>query len=307
MSPQRQGQRPGRAADLEAVLGLWGEEVVRGLRDATPPEPVVQRLAEGFDWEARSRVIEDRDGLRAAVLVMEHPSPEGTVARVETAARDQAARLDLLRWGVALSRAAGAAVAQVWQPRGTGGMEDLGPAIARPFWRMDHPDPARVPEVALPPGYRLAPNPDRRVAVLAFNRAFSGHWRFQPLDPGSPPMRPADLDLLAVARDGSAAAVVWCQVERHQPDLRPQPVGLVEAVGTVPEHRRRGLAYALTAEGVRRLLRRGARSVSLYVDGLNPDRAYDVYGRLGFRVAFEYEVFEVQLRRGYWPSGKVIS
>jgi ribosomal protein S18 acetylase RimI-like enzyme len=302
VSPPRNRQRPGRVADLEAVLALWGEEVVRGLRDATPPEPVVQRLAESFDWEARSRVIEDRGRLRAAVLVMEHSSAEGPVARVEIAARDEDARLDLLRWAVALSRAAGAAVAQVWRPRGIGpGMDELGPSVVRPFWRMDHPDPTRVPAVPLPPGYRLVPNPDQRVAALAFNRAFIGHWRFQPLDPRSPPTRPPDLDLLAVAKDGSAAAVVWCEIERHAPDLRPQPVGLVEAVGTVPEHRRRGLAYALTAEGVRRLLRRGARSVSLYVDGLNPDRAYDVYGRLGFRVAFEYDVFEVRLLR---PTGR---
>jgi ribosomal protein S18 acetylase RimI-like enzyme len=70
---------------------------------------------------------------------------------------------------------------------------------------------------------------------------------------------------------------------------------VVEVVGTLPEHRRRGLAMALTAEAVRRLARHGARCVSLYVDGLNPNRAYDVYRRLGFELAYQYEVFEASL------------
>jgi len=63
-------------------------------------------------------------------------------------------------------------------------------------------------------------------------------------------------------------------------------------VGTQPEHRRRGLASPMTAEALRRLQRHGAARASLYVDGLSPTRAYDVYGRLGFAVAFQYEVFE---------------
>jgi ribosomal protein S18 acetylase RimI-like enzyme len=134
--------------------------------------------------------------------------------------------------------------------------------------------------------------------LTVFNRSFAEHWRFHPLDPEDPPpvSRPRELELTAVTADGTAAAVVWCDVDVYDPDLRPQPVGIVEVVGTAPEHRRRGLAYSMTAEALRRLRRRGASSASLYVDGLNPTRAYDVYGRLGFAVAFQYEVFELQLR-----------
>lgn len=101
---------------------------------------------------------------------------------------------------------------------------------------------------------------------------------------------------MAVTSDGMPAAVVWCEVDTHDPDRRPQPVGMIEVVGTLQEHRRRGLAFALTAEAMRRLRRRDAASASLYVDGLNPTRAYDVYGRLGFSVAFQYDVFEMRLR-----------
>jgi len=163
---------------------------------------------------------------------------------------------------------------------------------------MDRRDLEEIPEAPLPPGYRLAVAADRRAAGDVYNRSFAEHWRFQPvdLDDLAPVARPRDLELMAVTGEGSPAAIVWCDVDAYDPDPRPQPVGIVEVVGTVPEHRRRGLGYALTAEALSRLRRHGAESASLYVDGLNPTRAYDVYGRLGFAVAFQYEVFETRLR-----------
>jgi ribosomal protein S18 acetylase RimI-like enzyme len=63
-------------------------------------------------------------------------------------------------------------------------------------------------------------------------------------------------------------------------------------VGTLPEHRRRGLATWVVAELVQRLRKAGARYASLYVDGLSAMRAYDVYRKLGFEVMFEAEVWE---------------
>jgi ribosomal protein S18 acetylase RimI-like enzyme len=294
----RSSMRAGRVQDLPGLRSLWAHEVLRRGRDCVPSEAAIVRMMSAFDWSARSRVIEDRIGLRAAALVLEHSNRGGTVVRVETTARDEADRLRLIEWGLGLSRAAGAAVVQVWRPKGQRqGMMELGLSLARPFWRMDRSDLEDVPEVPLPPGYRLAQVIDRRAAVQVFNRSFAEHWRFQPLDPDNlaPAARPAPLELLAVTDQGAPAAVVWCEVDAHDPDVRPQPVGVVEVVGTLPEHRRRGLASALTAEALRRLRRQGAASASLYVDGLNPTRAYDVYGRLGFVVAFQYEVFEATL------------
>jgi mycothiol synthase len=288
--------RPGRPEDLPALRALLADEVRGGVRDTVPSEPMLSRIVGGFDWEARSRVIDDEAGPRAMVLALEHPDRDGSVVRVETVARDEDGRLRLLRWGIDLSRAAGADVAQIWLAAGMHpGAARLGMEVVRTFWRMDRPHLESVPKAPMPPGYRLARSVDRRVAAQVFNRAFAEHWRFQPLDPEAVVGRPADLNLLAVAADGQPAAVVWCEVERHEPDSRAQPVGMVEVVGTLPEHRRHGLAYALTAEALRRLRRRGARSASLYVDALNPTHAFDVYHRLGFEVAFQYEVFEAAL------------
>jgi ribosomal protein S18 acetylase RimI-like enzyme len=283
---------------VPALRALWADEVRRRGRDCIPSDAVVKRLMAGFDWGARSRVIVGKAGMRAAALVLDQPGRSGSVARLETAAQDEADRLRLIRWGIGLSRAVGARVVQVWRPMGAGrALSELGLALVRPFWRMDRAGLEDVPEVPLPAGYRLSPDVDRHTAALVFNRSFAEHWRFQPLDPDNlPPVdRPQDLNLLAVSRDGRPAAVVWGDLEVHDPDSRPQPVGVVEVVGTLPEHRRRGLALALTAEVVRRLARHGARCASLYVDGLNPNRAYDMYRRLGFVPAYQYEVFEASL------------
>jgi len=291
--------RPGRIQDLAGLRALWAQEVLARGRDCVPSEATIKRMMAAFDWPARSRVIEDSTGLRAAALVLDHSNRGGLVVRVESAARDEADRLALLEWGLGLSRACGASVAQVWRPTGDRrAMAELGLSLARPFWRMDLLDLDAVPVVPLPAGYRLLQPPDRRAGVRVFNSSFAQHWRFQPLDPDNlPPVsRPPDLELMAVADDGTPVAVVWCDLDTHDPDLRPQPVGVVEVVGTLPEHRRRGLAHALTAEGVRRLRLSGAAAASLYVDGLNPTRAYDVYGRLGFVIAYRYEVFEAELR-----------
>jgi ribosomal protein S18 acetylase RimI-like enzyme len=85
-------------------------------------------------------------------------------------------------------------------------------------------------------------------------------------------------------------------VEVYSADERPQPVGIISSVGTLSDHRRRGLATWLVAEALVRLRRAGARHVSLYVDGLNPTRAYDAYRKLGFELAFETEVWEATFR-----------
>jgi mycothiol synthase len=129
------------------------------------------------------------------------------------------------------------------------------------------------------------------------NRAFADHWRFSPraeeeLMSGRQP----ELSLMAVTADGSPAAITLCQVEHYSDDARPQPVGVISSVGTLPGHRRRGLATSLVIEALARLERCGARHASLYVDGWNPTRAFDAYRKVGFELAFETAVWEATFR-----------
>ena len=298
--------RPGRAADIPALLELWRSEVRAGRRDSAPLQPQAQTMLAQFDWEARSRVVEDGGGLVAgAVLVTSRESSEGTVARIDPAAADRGeappAMRDLIQWGLQLSRAAGAAAAQIWVgPGQSAALESLGLHMVRPWWRMDRGLAGELPAPIPIDGYELldASRVPKGSWAQMHNRSFADHWRFSPrseeeLMIGKVPR----LCLMAVkAITGEPAAVTLCQLETYVEDPRPQPVGLVSSVGTVPEHRRHGLASWLVAEGMLRLQEAGGRHCSLYVDGLNETRASDAYRKLGFDLAFETEVWEATFR-----------
>jgi ribosomal protein S18 acetylase RimI-like enzyme len=293
--------RPGRAEDLPALVDLWRSEVRAGRRDSVPREVELQGLLGHFDWESRSRLVGDgAAGLAGAVLVTSRQTPAGTVARVDPAAAgEDAPRVmrDLVQWGLQLSRAAGAAAAQVWVgPGHRDVLRGLGLELARPWWRMDRslagelPKPVPVDGYELLDGLRVPPGS----LTEMHNRSFADHWRFSPRSEEELMMgKPPQLVLMAItATAGEPAAVTLCHVETYVEDSRPQPVGLVSSVGTLPEHRRRGLANWLVAEGLGRLRSAGARHASLYVDGRNQTRAFDAYQKLGFELAFEAEVWE---------------
>ena len=242
--------RPGKAEDLPLLLELWRAEVAAGRQDMLPNERTLRRLLAHFDWEARSRVVEDGSRIAGSVLVMSRPAPDGVITNVYAAGSPEIFH-NLVGWGVGLSRAAGASVAQVFVGKGLGGgleRAGLGLELVRPWWRMDR-TLARLPEVASVAGYELT-------------------------------------DATTVP------AGSWEKMFNYGDDPRPQPVGLVSSVGTLPEHRRRGLATWLVTEMLRRLRTAGARSASLYVDGASQMKAYDVYRKIGFEVAREAEVWE---------------
>jgi ribosomal protein S18 acetylase RimI-like enzyme len=295
--------RPGRQEDLPGLIELWREDVSAGLRDCVPGDVQLRKIMAGFDWESRSRIADGTAAgrLAGAVLVSNRASPLGDIARVEASARHQSELLiDLIRWGLGLSRAAGATAAQVWQRSGQNDWPaDLGLELVRPWWRMDR-SIAGEPDKASPvSGYELRDG--HAVASGSWadvhNLAFADHWRFSPrTEEELMAGRPSELSLMAVTRDGAPAAFALSQIEVYTTDLRPQPVGIISSVGTLPQHRRRGLARWLVAEALVRLKRTGTRHASLYVDGRNSTRAFDVYSQLGFEVAFEAEVWEANFR-----------
>jgi ribosomal protein S18 acetylase RimI-like enzyme len=296
--------RPGRSDDLPALLELWQAEVRAGRRDCVPGDVHLRRMLTGFDWAARSRMLESSSGkLEGAVLVSSRPTPLGAVTQIDASIADGVEleqRLDLMRWGAGLSRAAGAVAAQVWSGRGHGDApEQLGMKLVRPWWRMDRSLESGLPEPIAVLGYELHDGNGVAAGVWAqvHNGAFAEHWRFSPRsDEELMTGRPPALSLLAVTPAGSPAAVTLCQIESYTADPRPQPVGIVGSVGTLPDHRRRGLANWLVAESLSRLRQGGACHASLYVDGLNPTRAFDGYRKLGFELAFEAEVWEATFR-----------
>lgn len=288
--------RAGRPEDLGPVVELWRREIAAGRQDIVPDEARMRRILARFDWEAQSRVVDGGDGLVGSVLVTSRPSPDGVIASMYVAGSPDVAR-DLARWGLQLSRAAGAAVTQTFMARGRGeALRVAGMQPVRPWWRMDRTLQGELPRPVAVAGYALIDGETAAPLSWAdvFNRAFADHWRFAPrveeeIVDGKPP----DLCLMALTSPGrEPAAITFGEVETYPRDPRPQPVGVISSVGTLPEHRRRGLAGWLVAEVMERLRRAGAQSASLYVDGLNRGRAFDLYGKLGFEVAFEAEVWE---------------
>jgi ribosomal protein S18 acetylase RimI-like enzyme len=289
--------RPGRPADLPEVIELWSADVRRGLRSSMPPPSRFAALSSRFDWGARSRVIEGGNGaLAGVVMVTDSTSPDGPLAHLDLAATSDGIVQELAGWGVALSRASGAVAAMTWVRRGHGEpLREAGLELARPWWRMDRSLEIELPEPRAIAGYQLLDGNAVRPTSWAdiHNRSFADHWRFSSRTEEEVVGRSApELCLMAVAADGDPAAFTLCEVETLDPDSRPQPVGLVKTVGTISRHRRHGLATWLVANGIARLRQAGARCASLYVDGWNQTRAYDLYRKLGFEVAFEAEVWE---------------
>jgi ribosomal protein S18 acetylase RimI-like enzyme len=288
--------RPARPEDVSQIFRILRGEVTRGRQDVAPNEDRVARTLARFDWEARSRVVVRNGEVVAAAFVVSRPAPEGAIATVY-AGGDTGEYRDCVRWGVALARAAGAGAIQVFAGKARrGDLVGLGLEPVRPWWRMDRSLAGGLAPVEPIAGYVLI---DGRSAppgswAQTFNRTFADHWRFAPrLEDEIVAERPPELCVMAVTSSGQMpVALTLGELDLYPGDPRPQPVGIVSSVGTVPDHRRRGLARWLVTEMLRRLRDAGARHASLYVDGLNATRPADIYKKLGFGVAFEADVWE---------------
>jgi ribosomal protein S18 acetylase RimI-like enzyme len=136
------------------------------------------------------------------------------------------------------------------------------------------------------PGYTLRttrpedPAECQRMADLlnaAFGRDFHNAAEYHDFCRLAPSFR-QDLDLVAVAPDGSFAAYVGIPYD----DVNRR--GIFEPVCTHPDHRRLGLAQALMQEGLRRLKALGA--VDATVDTGNVLPANQLYDSLGFTEAY---------------------
>lgn len=106
----------------------------------------------------------------------------------------------------------------------------------------------------------------------AFQRNFHNALEYQTFTKLAPSFH-NDLDLVAVAPDGTFAAYVgipYDEVNRR---------GIFEPVCTHPNHQRHGLARTLMLEGLRRLYNRGAVDVTVGTGDMIPaNRLYDSLG-----------------------------
>lgn len=153
-----------------------------------------------------------------------------------------------------------------------------------------------LPDAPIPAGYLVrslggAGELEARVEVHrdAFAPSRMTTRRYAALD--RMPIYRRDLDLVAVAPDGSFAAfcIVWYDQELQ--------IGVFEPVGCHSAHRRRGLARAVMVEGMRRLVALGAHTAHVTsLDGSQP--AESLYAALGFGVLGRNERWDLDLPPG---------
>ncbi len=125
----------------------------------------------------------------------------------------------------------------------------------------------------------------------AHNEAFADHPGFVPWSTElwtqwvaqTRNSRPA---LSLVARDGDGRVAAYVQSSEFEAVFEATGVreAYVNKLGTVPDHRRRGLAGALLRIVVRRYRDEGFARAALDVDSENPTGALGLYQSVGFEV-----------------------
>lgn len=144
-----------------------------------------------------------------------------------------------------------------------------------------------LPAVEMAPGYHLRTTQPGdledcwRIARLlnaAFNRTIHNAEEYQNFARRAPCFR-VDLDLVAVAPDGSFAAYVGIPYDEAN------RWGIFEPVCTHPDHQRKGLGRALMSEGLLRLWQLGATDASVDTGDMVAANAF--YTAMGFTEAYK--------------------
>jgi mycothiol synthase len=143
-------------------------------------------------------------------------------------------------------------------------------------WRRDVTLP--IPTVPIAPGYAVRPLGD--VSELP-SRSWASWRAFHPDEPNEKyqgwewyhniqrqPLYRRDLDIVTIAPAGEVAGfcTVWYDDVTRS--------AYFEAVGTMPEHQKRGLGKAMLNEGLRRLVRMGATTAFVSGYGVAPNALY---------------------------------
>jgi len=149
-----------------------------------------------------------------------------------------------------------------------------------------------VHPVPVPEGFRLDRKPfaecsDAEIATLveAFNDSFRDHFNFAP-DRQERWMNFRDSDqdpvmLTAAMEEGTVVGMCVSEEAATFNEERGVKAGWIVILGVRPPYRRRGLARALLADGIRWILDRGMDTVYIGVFAKN-EKALDLYRSFGF-------------------------
>ncbi|SER15063.1 GNAT family N-acetyltransferase [Lentzea albida] len=172
-------------------------------------------------------------------------------------------------------------------------VEELGFQADRHFYELEVALGESLAQAPIPSGYEIVPFSAARgeEVRLVCNAAFARHWGSVERSPqewaasftDSPRFVP-ESSFLAL----SQGAVVGFVLARHYPVVE-EMTGVRELwigdVGTLDEHRGRGVASALLSRTLARAGEKGYQRAGLSVDTANPTGALGLYERAGFGVA----------------------
>jgi len=172
--------------------------------------------------------------------------------------------------------------------------ESLGFAANRYFYELEVALGESLAQVPIPSGYEIVPFSATRSEEVrqVVNAAFSQHWGSTARTPEEWAASFTDSKRFVpstsyLALDRASGAVIGFVLSRHYPAVEEQ-TGVRELwigdVGTLDEHRGRGVASALLSWTLAQGQAQGYHRAGLSVDSANSTRALGVYERAGFKV-----------------------
>lgn len=176
-------------------------------------------------------------------------------------------------------------------PARFGFLEANGFTRVRYFFTMKRALHGALPAPEVPSGYtvRSVTLEDLEAITDLHNLAFREHWDSQPLTVAEeraalldPDHRP-ELDIVAVATDGSLASFCTATIEPMKREGVEEIVGFIASLGTHPAHRGLGLGRALLLHNLRALQALRIDKSYISVDADNPTGALRLYESVGFR------------------------
>jgi mycothiol synthase len=157
-----------------------------------------------------------------------------------------------------------------------------------------------IPESKLSEGFILRQSqgePDAEAWVEMRNQSCIDHWNYHPSTVeehvhwlGDPNYQ-SELDLIAVAPDGTFVAFCLCYILPEENERNERKDGWIGSLGTRRGFRRRGLGRAMLLAGMQRLKAVGMETAKLGVDAQNPNQASKLYESVGFRKLYTNVVY----------------
>ena len=161
----------------------------------------------------------------------------------------------------------------------------------RYFFTMKRSLQQPIPDLKLPQGFTVRtvqPEADAERWVEMFNQTFIDHCNHHELTLEQfnhsikhPDYRP-ELDLIAIAPDGTFAGFCECDINLNNNKRNGRHEGWIAMLGTRRGFRKQGLGRAMLLTGLRCLKAEGMEIAKLGVDSQNPSGALGLYESVGF-------------------------